>query len=110
MGLNVLGEKMSDENVTKQESVQKDVKIIRVNPDNIRPVLVNDLLVSHTENEFYLTFSNIEPLGILEDSDLESIDKIEAIARAKIVITPKFAESFIRTFTNNYESYKEKLK
>ncbi len=91
------------------EIPKKSVRITRVNPDNIRPVHANDFLVSHTAREFFLTFSQLEPLDIQNEEELEKIEKLEAIARAKIVITPDFVESVIKALSRNLDVYKVRI-
>jgi hypothetical protein len=85
----------------------KPVKISRVNPDNIRSVPVNDVLISHTRHEFYITFSSVEPPPILDEKDFEKLERIEAFARAKLVVAPKFIEALIKALTTNMDRYKE---
>lgn len=65
----------------------KEVKIKRVNPDNILPIFVNDFLITHSENEFFLTFSVIEPPAILDFEELNLINNVDAITRIKAVLT-----------------------
>lgn len=100
--------KKKNKPASKVKSIQ--LKINRVNPDNIRPILANDLLVNHTENEFFLTFSILEPPAILSQEDLGKTSEVSAITRAKIVISPKFLESIIKVLTVNYEKHKKTSK
>ena len=88
----------------------KKIRISRVNPDNITPIHVNDMMTSHTENEFYITFSELEPPAVLEESELENIDKIEAVAKTKIVITPNFARAIVKAISENIETFDTRIK
>ena len=89
-----------------EDSIGKQVKISRINPDNIRSIPVNDLVVNHSRNEFFLTFSLIEPPALLEEKDFQELEEIEAITRAKLTINPQFAESIIKALTSNIEKFK----
>jgi hypothetical protein len=85
----------------------KQVKIVRINPDNVRLLPANDFLISHTRDEFFLTFSSIEPPSVMEQIDLENLEQVEAIARVKLVVTPQFAEAMLAALTINIESFKK---
>jgi hypothetical protein len=82
------------------------LRIDRVNPDNVRPVHANDILINHTEGEFFLTFSLIEPPSIIVQEDIDKLQGVEAITMAKIVVTPEFAEKILTALTKNIEFYK----
>jgi hypothetical protein len=88
----------------------KMLKIARVNPGNIRPSFANDFIVSHSENEFFLTFAVLEPPGVLEEKELEGMQQIESIAVAKIAVTPRFAEAIMNALSKNIDIYKEGIK
>ena len=88
----------------------KRVRIARVNPGNIKPSFVNDCLVSHSDSEFFLTFGVIEPPGILDEKELQALQQVEAIAVAKIAVTPKFAEAILNALSKNIDNYKEGIK
>jgi hypothetical protein len=92
---------------TNKKKRQKKIRIQRVNPDKINPIHVNDMMTSHTENEFFLTFSELEPPAVVEASDLATIEKIEAVAKIKIVITPNFARAIVRTLSENIDTFDE---
>lgn len=92
----------------KPEIVEgKIIKVMRKNPDNIRLVPANDLVVTHTKNEFYLTFSIFEPPPILDKEELAQLEEADAIATAKLVISPEFAEAVVTVLSRNVEAYKQ---
>lgn len=91
---------------TETKYIGKEVKIIRKNPDNIRAIPVNDLIVTHSNSEFFLTFSLIEPPAILEQKELSDLNEVEAIARAKFVISPEFAEAITNVLSKNIEKFR----
>ncbi len=93
-------------NARKDIVVGKHVKISRENPDNLRPISVNDLLITHTRNEFFLTFSIVEPPPFLEEKEFEDLHEIKAIARVKLVLSPEFTEATIKALSSNLESFK----
>ncbi len=88
----------------------KLVKIIRTNPGNIKPTYANDFLVSHSESEFFFTFAVMEPPGIVSEKELQGLQQVEAIAVAKIAVTPKFAEAVLNALSKNIDAYKEGIK
>jgi hypothetical protein len=88
----------------------KIVKITRVNPGNVRPSFVNDLIISHSENEFVLTFGVMEPPAIIDEKELEAFQQVEAIAVAKLVVTPNFAEKVLNALSKNIDNYKQVFK
>jgi len=89
-----------------QKVIGKQIKISRKNPDNVRPIAVNDLLITHSRDEFFLTFSMIEFPPILEEKDFENLQEVEAIAMVKIVVTPEFADALSQTLSKNLDSFK----
>jgi hypothetical protein len=92
---------------TEEKLVRKRVRIARVNPDNLKPIFANDFTVSHTDREFFFNFSVLEPLGILDENQLNRMKSINAIATAKIVVTPQFAEAILKALSINIDNYKE---
>lgn len=95
---------MADENVIQFE---KKLPIVRKNTDNIRSIAVNDLAVTHSANELFLTFSTIEPPLILDMKDLDQVTEIEGIVRTKLVISLAFAEAIVKTMSKEIEAYKK---
>lgn len=90
-------------------AIEKQVAINRIDPDNIKPIFVNDLMVGHTENEFFLTFSTIEPAKFHSEDELKNLEAIDAIARVKLVLTPDFARRASKALATNIERYEERL-
>jgi len=83
----------------------KPVRITRKNPDNLRLALVNDFVVNHNRDGFFLTFSLLEPPQVLDEKDLEELQGVEAIAKAKLFVTPRFAEVILKVLATNIETY-----
>jgi len=95
---------MSDKE--SKRKAQKQIKIKRSNRDNIKSTFVNDLVITHNRDEFVFVFSEIEPPFILDKSDFDQLEEIEADARARLVVTPAFAEKILNTLSVNIEAYK----
>jgi hypothetical protein len=91
----------------KQVPAGKAVRIARVNPDQIRPAYANDFLVTHTEREFFFTFSLLEPLGVMDPKELEGINEVAAIAVAKIVVSPRLAQEIVNVLSGNLETHRK---
>lgn len=94
----------------KGKIVKKQVRILRTNPDDIKPVFANDFIVSHTDREFFFTFSIVEPKEILDPEELQKIDSLDAVAVAKIAVTPDLAERISKALSINIDGYKESQK
>ena len=88
----------------------KHLKIVRKNPDNIRSIWVNDFLVTHSRSEFFLIFSAFEPPAILDENEFNKLEEIEAVARARLVISPEVAEAMSKALSINIEGYKQEVK
>jgi len=104
--------KAKTNNTKKTTSKAKvlQLKVDRINPDNIRSVPVNDIIVSHSQNEFFITLSSVEPPQILDPSELSKLTGINALTRSKIVVSPEFLESIIQALSTNLEKYKSQKK
>jgi hypothetical protein len=94
--------------MTKPTTIQdgKHVNIKRSNPDKVRPISVNDFMISHDKNEFFLTFSSIEPPAVFTEEELASVNEVDSVARVKVVVSPEFAERILKVMEQNIESYK----
>ncbi len=105
---------MPDEKDNKAKVVkkiaEKKVSIVRVNPEKIKQIFANDFMVSHNEEEFFLTFSIMEPFHIETEEDLAKIKTIEAVARVKIILTPNFTRRVSKALVTNIEGYDKKFK
>jgi hypothetical protein len=94
----------------KEEDLREvELRIERKNPKRLLSEYVNDLVVTHSEKEVFITFSQIEPPAFLSGEDIEDIKSIEAIAISKLIVTPEFAEKIINTLTKNLRKRKERL-
>lgn len=68
------------------------------------------MTTSHTESEFYLTFSELEPPVILEESEMDELESIDVLTKLKLVITPNFARAIIKTLSENIATFEKKAK
>jgi len=89
------------------QKISKQLRINRINPDDIRPLYINDLIVTHTKNEFFVTFSQIELPAILTGEDIDKVDTVNAIAQCKIIMTPEFLPKLIEALQENYKKLQE---
>jgi len=100
---------MDNQENKKVIRISKKVTIKRVNPDNVRPTYANDFIVTHTEKEFFLTFSLLEPIGLLDPKEIEKYNEIEANAVCKIVMSPAFIDLMMKALSVNYDNYKKQI-
>lgn len=90
--------------------IEKKISIRRTNPENIKPIFSNDFIVANNDDEFFLTFSLLEPFLIESEDELTEIDSIEAVARVKLALTPDFAKRVSKALITNIERYEAKFK
>ena len=83
----------------------KQIPINRVNPDGLRPIYVNDVVINHTASEFFLTFSQIEAPLIMSPEDAVKIQSIDAVSSGKFVFNPEFAKALMDALQANYDNY-----
>lgn len=86
----------------------KKLSISRINPDNVRPISINDAVITHSDDEFFITFSSIEPPAVLNEAEINKINEVHAITRTKITVSPQFLDVLIKALTNNLETYRNK--
>lgn len=87
----------------------KAVAINRTNPDNLRPRFSNDFIVAHTLEEFFITFSVVEPPPITSESELDELTGVDAVAVSKLSITPEFAKRIRNAMTINIEKHEKQF-
>ena len=83
------------------------IPIKRTNPNHVIPTFVNDMIVTHSQNEIYVTFSVIEPPSVLSENEFEDIQSVDGIAISKLVMSPEFAEAVIKVLSENLVKFKE---
>ena len=86
----------------------KKVLINRINPEQIKPTYINDAIVTHTNDEFFITFSQIERPAILSEEKIKELSSIDAIAKSKLIVSPAFFKRIIEVFESNYKTYLSK--
>lgn len=89
------------------QNVSKQFRINRINPDGLKPLYVNDIIVTHSNKEFFVTFSQIEPPAILPEDDIKEMNSINAIAQSKIIVTPELFQKIIEVFQINLNNFLE---
>lgn len=93
--------------VEKTDNDGVRLEIVRKNPDGISPVFVNDMILTHTADEFYLVFSQIEPPVVQTEEQLQKINDIPATNKVKLILTPNFMEKIVKVMTDNLEKHKK---
>lgn len=95
--------------VQNEEKKYFSVSIERTNPQNIQSIFVNDMVVTHSNNEFFLTFSLIEPPIALDEKQAEDIKKVESVARVKLAVTPDFAQKIVKALEINIKGFEKDM-
>lgn len=97
--------------IDKPEFQEKVVRIFWASDEDLPALYSNHLHVSHSgETEFHLVFGHLSPpiTMNLEEDELPETVKINPIA--KIVISPKAMEAFVRILNDNFERYEKQQK
>jgi hypothetical protein len=89
------------------EDVAIELKKKFVNSRNIETTFANDMVINHTEREFFLAFYQTEPPFIINADDIKGLDSVDAVLVAKIIVTPEFAEAIAKAIQTNTDSYKK---
>jgi hypothetical protein len=92
----------------KPEFKEKAVRIVWDSDEDLPALYSNHLYISHSgETEFHLVFGHLSPpiTVNLEEDELPEAVMIKPVA--KIVISPKAMEAFIRILNDNYEKFKK---
>jgi len=84
----------------------KEIKINRVNPNDVSPIHVNDMLVGQDGKEFFLQFLEIEPPVLLDVEQLKELETVEAIIKVKLVMSPEFLDAVVKALTESLEKFK----
>ena len=81
-------------------------------PETMRAVFANQMLVTHTDGQFVVVFFEALVPPILEgDSEsIKNIDRVPAVAVARIAVPPKKMPDIIKALQNSYNRYLEREK
>ena len=97
----------------KVESIQKKVvvelKKIWKNPNNVATEYSNDMTVTHTEQEYFISFYRTEPPTVFDPEELKGINKIDTVLVAKVAVTPGFAKRIRKALDDNIKTFEKKL-
>ena len=73
-------------------------------------VFSNNMIVQHTEHEFFITFAQIHPPLVLRDEDVAGIKSVRAKAAVRVVLPPTRVPELIRILTENHEKYIRRMR
>jgi len=93
----------------KQVVTERRLPITFIVPEQLPVIFANHMLVSHTEDEFFLTFFQLTPPVLIEGGQLkfEDIKGAEAKAVARISISASRMNAFIEAQKRNLETWKK---
>lgn len=96
----------------KQEEIEKG-KWVRIHIEGAEEIpmsYVNHIFVTHTTDEFFMTFSQIHPPYLLEPTkeEVEQLTPIPAKVVARIALTPSKMKELINTLSENYQGFLKK--
>lgn len=79
-----------------------------VNPNNVKTEFVNDMLVTHSPNEFFLSFWLTELPIILVQDEFDQLEEVDSILVTKVAVTPKFVKAILEALEINIKKFEEK--
>lgn len=98
-----------------EEKVNNDFVRLKkrfINPEQVMSIHANEATLTHTNNEFFLTFYRIEPPLVLNEGDkkaLKEANDIDAVAVAKIVLSPSFARAVGKVFEDQLDKFEDSI-
>src|SRR5690349_20945775 len=92
----------------KRRGDTKEVPLERLIPDDLHLEFADSVIVQHSENEFYITFLQVEHPLAITNAEIASIKKVTNKAVARVVITPKHMALLIEALRRNFKKYSEK--
>ena len=77
-------------------------------PEDLETHFATNVVVSHSEAEFFLTFFEVVPPFILGDVEkLAALKSVPAVAVARVAVAADRMEAIIRAMQRNLESYRK---
>ena len=87
---------------------EKEIMIYWEDNPDLQTHYVNQMFVSHSDNDFYLIFGEITPVILNENMNKKKKIGIKPVIR--IALTPENLKEFIDVLNANYQAFKEKYK
>lgn len=91
-----------------QATPKNQLPVVRKNPKAVSPIYTNDMSVTFSDREIFVTFSLIEPPLFANEDEFRNTNQIDATAVAKIVMTPEFAEIAVKALADLLDKYKNR--
>src|SRR5262245_22846071 len=97
--------------MAEEPIAEKTVPIEWKVPEDLVARYATNMVVQRSEHEFIISFFEAKPPIILGPTDrkstrLESINSVEAVCVARIIVAPKRAEDFVRVLSQQIEAAK----
>jgi Protein of unknown function (DUF3467) len=95
--------------VTKKAPDYVTVKVDYVIPDDLLALYSDVFFIQHTENDFTISFAQVQqPVGLL-DEDYDRIDTIKGKVVARIVLTPRRMAELIQSLQINWNLFRSRF-
>jgi len=88
----------------------KEVPIVIDVPEDMKSVFANYMLITHTDDEFFITFCEFVPPMLVDETALEKVTHIKARALVRVVIPATRMASFVKAISENFAKYAERHK
>jgi len=87
---------------------KKDGKQVRLKwsvPRDMRAIYANNIIVNHQDGVFQIYLFDAVPPPLLDEASLDSLTEVEAMAVARIVVSPQSMPGFIQALQTNHKRY-----
>ena len=96
------------------EGAGKALHVVLDVPPDFPTSYVSNLVISHTEHDFTLTFFDIRPPILFGPPDekakqLEAMEKVVAVPRARIIIAASRMHEFVHVMQDNLKTYNDAM-
>lgn len=105
-----------ENNETLTDEARKPAEEIRIPlewyiPEELPTHYATNLVIQHTEHEFFITFFELVPpitLGKTPE-EIERIESVRARALTRVAVSPERLEEFIRVMQDNLAKYRSSI-
>jgi hypothetical protein len=87
---------------------EKGIPIFWGDDNNLETHYINQMFISHTGGEFYITFGELAPFAMNENMKIPDEVNVKPIFR--IALTAENMKSFLDVMISNYKKFEDKKK
>ncbi|MCA1621844.1 MAG: DUF3467 domain-containing protein [Acidobacteria bacterium] len=102
------GKRLAANKVTRQgerQTMKISRRLIQTLPENVPVIFSDGLVVTHTQNEFVLSFmQNRHPLALTTE-DVVKVKEIESRCIVRIIVTPGQMQEIVEALNRNFATF-----